>query len=93
MSGDYMKKYVIICKTMNRAKRLWESTLYSLGDLVRSFDAWSIRSIEIKDDVALYFVSTYYWYEQGGRLGRHDWKPLGENYFRGMLDKWKESRR
>ena len=87
-----MKKYVIICKTMNRAKRLWESTLYSLGDLVRSFDAWSILSIETRDGSYLYFVSEDYWYDRGGRLGRHDWIPYGENVFRRMLDEWKEKR-
>ena len=91
-----MKKYVIICETMNRTERLWKDTLnslYDFSDSVKSFDLYPIHSIEIKDDVALYFVSEYYWYDHGGRLGRPDWKPLGENYFRGMLDKWKESKR
>lgn len=88
-----MKKYVIICETMNRTKRLWKDAFYSLGESIKSSELYPILTIEIKDGITLYFVSEYYWFNQGGRLGRHDWKPLGENYFRGMLDKWKESRR
>lgn len=87
-----MKKYVVICETMYKAKLLWESTLCSLGDLVNSTHLHPILNIETKDDIALYFVSEYYWYGRGGCLGRHDWKPFGEKYFEGMLDKWKESK-
>lgn len=52
----------------------------------------SLNPLERKDDIALYFVSKHYWYGRGGCLGRHDWKPFGEKYFEGMLDKWKESK-
>ena len=87
-----MQKYVIICETMHRAKCLWNSTLYSLGDLVVSFDKRIIFNIETSDGLCLYFVSEDYWFRRGGRFGRHDWEPLGANYFERMLDEWKESK-
>ena len=85
-----MKVYVIICRTMHRAKRLWENTLYSLDELVKNFSEWTILNIETRDGVILYFVSEDYWYDCGGRLGRHDWQPIRETYFARMLDKWRE---
>lgn len=91
MEAIRMKEYVIICETMKRAEYLWENTLESLGNSISSAHLFPILNIETCDGVLLYFVSTDYWYDRGGRLGRHDWKPLGENYFERMLDEWKKT--
>ena len=87
-----MKKYVIICESMHRARCLWNHTLCSLDMVFKTFTTYPILSIETHDYV-LYFVSEDYWFKRGGRLGRHDWKPLRDTYFEEMLDEWKENKK
>ena len=83
-----MKKYVVICETMNRASSLCKCTLHCLGSLIRVVRRYPMLYIETVDNTRLYFTSEYLWFRGGQRLGRHDWKPIHGYKFETMLDAW-----